>query len=76
MNDNKIYFNPGAIVMLNKDIPNKPIMYVIGKKTSLFKSKDAENDEEYLKGILCRWFSVDGKLQEALFNTKDLELIK
>ena len=35
-----------------------------------------EDKEGILRGIRCRWFTSDGTLQEDIFNTKDLELIK
>lgn len=67
---NKIYFLPGDVVTLKQDIPNKPIMLVIKKETSLLKNKVSEDN--ILKGIKCRWFTTDGQLQEAIWNTKDL----
>ena len=67
---NKIYFLPGDVVTLKQDIPNKPIMLVIRKETSLLKNKISEDN--ILKGIKCRWFTTDGQLQEAVWNTKDL----
>lgn len=30
---------------------------------------------ELLKGIRCRWFTENGFLQEAVFSTKDLQLL-
>jgi len=44
-------------------------MLVVRKETSIFKK---ENEEALLKGIRCRWFTNDKKMQEAVFNTKDL----
>lgn len=67
--DDKIYFQPGDLVSLKKDIPNKPIMIVVKKVTSVFKK---EGDNNILKGIKCRWFTQDGILQEAIWNTKDI----
>ena len=66
--DDKVYFQPGDIVSLKKDIPNKPIMIVVKKVTTVFKNEQ----ESSLKGIKCRWFTTDGLLQEAIWNTKDL----
>jgi uncharacterized protein YodC (DUF2158 family) len=43
-----------------------PVMLVLRKEQALFK------DSSGLKGIKCRWFTKDGLLQEAVFNTKDL----
>jgi hypothetical protein len=73
--EERIYFQPGDIVTLNKDIPNKPTMYVIKKETKTFKPdiKGGLKDD-FLLGIRCRWFTTDGKLQEGIFSTKDLIL--
>ena len=70
MEENKIYFMPGDMVKLRQNLPNAPTMLVVKKKTYIFKNKDSE--EPALRGILCRWFTDNGKLQEAIFNTKDL----
>lgn len=69
--DEKIYFSPGELVTLRQNIPNKPVMLVLKKETSIFKTKDDKSDNN-LKGIRCRWFTTDGLLQEAIWNTKDL----
>ena len=68
--EDKIYFLPGDVVSLKQNIPNKPIMIVVKKETSLLKNKISEDN--ILKGIRCRWFTTDGTLQEAIFSTKDL----
>lgn len=70
--EEKIYFTAGDIVTLNKDIPNKPIMIVVKKESSMFK----HDKEVPLRGIRCRWFTTSGEMQESIFNTKDLILIK
>lgn len=71
--EEKVFFNPGNLVTLNKDIPNKPIMYVVGKKTTTFRGVDKMSaGEDFLRGIICRWFTADGHMEEACFNTKDL----
>lgn len=73
MEDTNIYFNPGDIVQLKQDIPNKPIMIVVKKETCLFKHTNRVDDKKsILKGIRCRWFTTTGELQENVFNTKDL----
>ena len=76
--ETNIYFNPGDVVQLKQDIPNKPIMIVVRKETSIFKhdQKRLEDKKPILIGIKCRWFTTDGTLQEAIFNSKDIELIK
>ena len=70
--EQKIFFQPGDIVTLNKDIPNKPIMYVIKKETRTFKPGLKNFKDDFLLGIKCRWFTTSGKLQESIFSTKDL----
>ncbi len=72
--EEKIFLNPGEIVTLKQDIPNKPVMLVVKKETSVFKhdSKRLNDKKPILIGIRCRWFTTTGKLQEATFSTKDL----
>lgn len=72
--EESIFYKPGDIVGLKQDIPNKPIMIVVKKETALFKNS-IEDKKNILKGIRCRWFTSTGQLQEAVWNTKDLELI-
>lgn len=71
MINDKIFFMPGDVVTLKQDIPDKPIMLVIKKETTIFKHLSSDK-EPVLKGIKCRWFTKDHKLQEAVWNTKDL----
>lgn len=73
----KIFLNPGDVVTLRQDIPNKPIMLVVRKETSIFKhdKEKMQDKKSILVGIRCRWFTSDGTLQEALFSTKDLILL-
>ena len=72
--DDKIFLNPGEIVTLKQDIPNKPLMIVVRKETSVFKhdNKRQSDKKPILIGIRCRWFTTTGELQEATFSTKDL----
>lgn len=72
--EDKIFLNPGEIVTLKQDLPNKPIMIVVKKETSVFKhdSKRLIDKKPILIGIRCRWFTTTGELQEATFSTKDL----
>ncbi len=67
MEENKVFFMPGDIVTLKQDIPNAPTMLVIRKETSMLKKEG-----DVLKGIRCRWFTKEGNIQEAVFNTKDI----
>ena len=68
--EEKVYFMPGDVVTVRQDIPNKPIMIVVKKETSIFKN--ASDSNNILKGIRCRWFTTDNTFQEAVWNTKDL----
>ena len=71
--DLKTYFLPGDIVTLRQEIPNKPTMIVVKKETYMFnKNRDLGDSKDLFKGIRCRWFTANGTLQEAIFNTKDL----
>lgn len=79
--EDKIYFMPGDVVTLKQDIPYKPIMLVVKKETMTYRpSKDLcgkldpseDTKDPYFKGMRCRWFTTEGLLQEAIFNTKDL----
>lgn len=74
MEENNVYFNAGDVVSLRQDIPNKPTMLVIKKETNIFKhDPDKFSDKKaVLIGIRCRWFTKDGYVQEAIYNTKDL----
>ena len=72
--EDKIFLNPGEMVTLKQDIPNKPVMLVVKKETSVFKhdSKRLNDKKPILIGIRCRSFTTTGELQEATFSTKDL----
>lgn len=68
-----IYYQPGDIVEIRQDIPNKPRMVVIGKITNMFKNNSDKST--VLKGIKCFWFNTEMELQEGIFNTKDLQKV-
>jgi uncharacterized protein YodC (DUF2158 family) len=67
MEEDKIYFHPGDVVVLRQI--ESPKMLVLRKELALFKNNSG------LKGIRCRWFTTSGLLQEAVFSTKDLKLV-
>ena len=67
--EDKMMFFPGDLVTLRQDLPNKPVMIVVRKESTIFRD---ENKTNSLKGIRCRWFSINNELQEAVLNTKDL----
>ena len=76
MEEQNVFFNPGDLVKLKKEVPNSPIMMVVKKETSVFKHDRKQTDKKpILIGIRCRWFTTNGIIQEAVFNTKDIELI-
>ena len=70
INDTKQFYLPGDIVTLRQDIPNKPTMIVVRKVTKTIRVNEMKND--FFQGILCKWFTTTGELQESVFNTKDL----
>lgn len=72
--EENIFYKPGDLVTLKQEIPNKPLMIVVKKETSLFKN-NMEDKKNVLKGIRCRWFTTTGELQETIWNTKDLILV-
>lgn len=76
MNNNiaeeKVFFSPGQLVKLKQSLPNAPIMMVHRIERSIMRNT---NGRDILKGVKVRWFTDNGFLQEAIFSTKDLELI-
>lgn len=68
--EQKQFFLPGDVVTLRQDIPNKPTMLVVKKITKIINTKTLQGT--FFQGILCRWFTTLGELQEAAYNTKDL----
>lgn len=73
-----IFFNPGDVVQVKQKLPNKPQMIVIKKITNIFKNdpKRNEDNKSTLRGIKCFWYTTDNVYQEAIYSTKDLELVK
>lgn len=67
--EDKTLFFPGDLVTLRQELPNKPVMIVVRKESTIFRDDNKNNS---LKGIRCRWFTTDNTLQEAVWNTKDL----
>ena len=67
--EDKTLFFPGDLVSLRQDLPNKPVMIVVRKESTIFRDESKTNS---LKGIRCRWFTATNELQEAVWNTKDL----
>ena len=70
-NTNKVFFTPGDVVKVKHEIDNRPTMIVKTIDKVTIRNKEA-GDRPTLFGITCFWFSTDGKIQEARFNTKDL----
>ena len=67
--EDKMMFFPGDLVTLRQDLPNKPVMIVVRKESTIFRD---ENKTNSLRGIRCRWFTTSSEIQEAVWNTKDL----
>ena len=67
--EDKLLFLPGDLVTLRQAFPNKPVMVVVRKESTIFRDENKNNN---LKGIRCRWFTTNNELQEAVWNTKDL----
>ena len=74
--EEKVFYLPGEVVTLRQDIPYKPKMIVVKKETMTFRPSKDEKRDDYFIGIRCRWFSTEGVLQEAVFNTKDLLIVE
>lgn len=70
----KVILKPGDVVRLKqcKELDYAPLMYVLGPENNRFPINGKDN----LKGLRCRWFTRDMMIQEGVFSTKDLELIK
>ena len=72
--EEKVFYQPGDLVCLRHALPNAPIMLVVDKVVLTIKSsKNSYDIEKDFKGIKCRWFTTYGKLEEAVWNTKDLQ---
>lgn len=69
--EQKQFFLPGDLVTIRQDLPNKPTMIVVKKVTKNIRVGSTRGN--FFQGILCRWFTTEGLLQEAVFNTKDLK---
>ena len=52
--EEKIYFNPGDLVMVRHEIPNRPIMFVVEKVMRSLINKDTSKGENIFLGIKCR----------------------
>lgn len=76
-NDNrmeeKVYFNPGDVVLLKQEIPNKPLMVVKEVNKAVVREPEHGGRRGVLFGITCFWFTKDGLYQTEKFNTKDLK---
>lgn len=74
--DTRTFFNPGEIVRVrHNQLENVPVMYVVEKVTKTLKKADSSTETLFV-GIRARWFDNTGRLQEAIFSSKDLEHIK
>ncbi len=69
MSTDKTFFKEGDLVILDKELPNKPIMMV-----EKIEKTQIPNDEgvKILFGIRCIWFDKNWMIQWHRFNFKDL----
>ena len=74
ISEEKVFFSPGQLVKMKQELPNSPLMVVYRTERSIMRNLN--NGRDILKGCRCRWFTSDGHLQEAVFSTKDLILVK
>lgn len=74
MEKEKVYFKPGDVVQLRQRdlIDYAPRMLVIDMDNRRF----IPDSKGKLRGVRCCWFSKDMEIQEAVFSTKDLELVE
>lgn len=70
--EDKIYFKPGQLVKLNKQLPNAPVMMV----SKIEKIKVTATRDNLFLGVSCIWFSGNGELQEHRFNSKDISVVE
>lgn len=75
LNETYCYYAPGDIVTIKHNVPNKFVGWVVEKSSRNVKSADGSIEPTFL-GMKVRWFNKNGDLQEAIVNTKDLELVK
>jgi len=54
LDDQRVFFNPGDIVTVKHNIPNKPTMWVVEKVTRSMYNKETEEKENVFLGIKCR----------------------
>lgn len=73
--ENQFYFSAGDIVTIKHDVPNKFVGWVVEKASRNVKNPDGNYEPTFI-GLKVRWFNKNGDLQEAVINTKDLELVK
>lgn len=75
MESDKLYYLPGDICEVKHKIPNKPIMVVKKKLTKMVRPGPADIRKDFLLGIVCYWFTLEGAYQEQVFSTKDLRKV-
>ena len=69
-----LYYSPGDRVTVRHDIPNKMTGWIVEKVNKNIKNVEGGYDNLFV-GMKVRWFDKNGDLQEAIFSTKDLQLV-
>ena len=72
----QIFLAPGNLVRVKHEIENRPVMFVVEKVSKNVRNSETNEISPMFMGMKCRWFNNNGDLQEGVFSTKDLELVK
>lgn len=70
----QVFLAPGDVVIVKHNIENRPKMVVIEKVSKNVRNEDNTISPVFM-GMKCRWFDKNQVLQEAVWSTKDLELV-
>ena len=68
------FFVPGDLVIVNKDIANKPQM-VVKEQSRTSNDFIGKGKGGKFLGVKCWWFTDSLDYKEQTFNTKDLERV-
>ncbi len=52
-NPEKVFFLPGDVVQIKQNIPNKPTMIIVGKKTKTIRPKEGDYKSDFFQGMIC-----------------------
>jgi len=69
MENRKVYYHSGDLVVVKHDLPSKPIMLV----QSVDKTTMQNTSSGGLLGVTCIWFDKNNAIQKHRFSTKDIQ---